>query len=231
MKIFVLCFVLSFFAVSCSIEPDSPSGNISNNGAELLINSDLPENKANPFDGKGKKYYDLLIAYLQNNRVPNSISEVTDQIQFLFANYPSDWSTGRGPLSISSEELVLIMNDPKYKLSEIIESSSLSSVAKLDLVNFIQTLSVQQDMEYAEVYKYIVSYESTIIESTKLSGDEKEIILSVSSVSRFALYAESGGGDTDRDWETSVANRKKQRVFDHYKASIVSVLVLFGKLV
>lgn len=231
MKIFVLCFVLSFFAISCSVESVSPLENSGNNGAELSIDSKVPENKANPFDAKGKKYYDLLKAYLQNNKAPNSISEVTDQIQFLSANYPSEGSTGRGSLSITSEQLALIMNDPKYKLSAIIESSSLSSVAKLDLVNFIQTLSMQQDMEYAEVYKHIVSYETTIIESTTLSGDEKEFILSLSSVSRYALYAESGGGDTDRDWETSVANRKKQRVFDHYKASIVSALVLFNKLV
>ena len=228
MKNFLLCMVLSFFVISCSTDSDFNNSE-NRNVAEFKNNSKIPENLANPFDAKGKKYYELLKAYLKNNGTPHSIKEVTKQIQFISSKYDSTSSTNKSSISVAPEQITWIMGNPESSLTEIVGISSLGSAAKINLINFLQSLIANNGQEYIAVYNSIVSYESTIVESTTLSEEEKETILTVSSVSRYALYSDSE--HKDRDWEISVANRKNQKEFDSYKASIVSVLALFRKFI
>lgn len=190
-------------------------------------NSKIPKNQANPFDAKGKEYYDLITVYLQNNIVPNSIQATTDQIRYLSKNYSNSSQTSRRIVLITLEQVALIMEDPENELTAIVESCALSNEAKLDLINFIQVLIAQQGLAYAEVYDSIVAYEAAIIESTTLEQYEKETILTISSVTRYALYADSE--HKDRDWEISVANRKAKKAFNSYNATIVAVMLLFRK--
>jgi hypothetical protein len=230
MKNFLLCFGLSFLVFSCSTESDfNPSESNNSNGAALSSSSKIPENKANPFDIKGKEYYDLLTIYLQNNPSPKSIKETADQIQFLSKNYTSFSYSSRRVVTITLEQVSVIMEDPEKQLMAIIDSCSLSAEAKTNLISFIQTLLEHQDQDFTMVYDAIVSYEASIIESTTLEENEKETILTVSSVSRYALYADSVR--RDRDWEISVANKKSQKVFNSYKASIASVIAILRNFV
>lgn len=229
MKNFLLCIVLPFLAISCSEESDfNPSANNYAIEAELVNSSKMPENKANPFDEKGKMYYDLLSAYLKENGVPNSISEVTKQVQFISGEYDRSSHTKKVSISVISEQVSWIMTDPENSLTEIIGISSLGAAAKLNLINFLKSLIEKKGYEYTALYDYIVSYEATILGSTTLDEDEKETILSVSSVSRYSLYADSG--HIDRDWEISVANKKANKTIDSHNASIAAILALFERL-
>ncbi|MDR6845580.1 hypothetical protein [Flavobacterium granuli] len=230
MKKFLLCFVLTFLVISCSTESDfNPSENSNSNGVALKSSSKIPENKANPFDAKGKEYYDVLTIYFQKNTRAKTLTETTDQIQFLSKNYVSSALSTQRLVTITLEQVSLIMNDPENQLMAIIDSCALSAAAKEDLISFIKVLLEQQGQEYSEVYDAIVMYEASVIESTTLEENEKETILTVSSVSRYALYADSE--HKDRDWEILVANRKAQKSFNSYKTTIVSMIALFRKFV
>lgn len=188
----------------------------------------IPQNKANPFDREGKKYFDLLTIYLENNKVPNSIKKMTSQIEFLSRNYGSGNFTSRSAGAFTPQQVALIMGDPVAQLKVILENSSLSSEVKYQLLNFFQMLLEKQKLDYHEVYNYIISYESEIIGSTTLKKDEKETILTVSSISTYALYVDSK--HKDRDWETSVGNREVEPLFNTYQASVVSVIALMKML-
>ena len=229
MKNYLLCAILSFATISCSTESDvDPSLTSDSNRSILHSKSQVPHNNANPFEGRGQEYFDLLTIYLDNNKVPNSATEMTEQIQFMFQNYDTKRYASRSTASLTSKQVAMVLSEPEKQLIAILESCSLRLEVKEELIHFVQALLTQQDSEYLEQYNYIVSYETKILENTTLSAVEKETILSVASVSRYALYANSK--HRDRDWEISVANRKAQPAFNSYQATIISVILLAKEL-
>ena len=229
MKNYLLCAILSFATISCSTESDvDPSLTSDSNLSKLNTKSQVPHNNANPFEGRGKEYFDLLTIYLDNNKVPNSATEMTEQIQFMFQNYDTKQYASRSTASLTSKQVAMVLSEPEKQLIAILESCSLRLEVRKELIHFVQALLAQQYSEYLEQYNYIVSYETKILENTTMSADEKETILSVTSVSRYALYANSK--HRDRDWEISVGNRKAQPTFLSYQATIISVILLSKKL-
>ena len=230
MKNYLLCAVLSFLAISCSTESDfEPSATSDSNEIALHANSQVPHNNANPLDARGKQYFDLVNIYLENNTVPNSIIDMTGQIQYIFQNYDNVRSTSRSTVSFSSKKVAMALSEPEKHLIAILENCSLRKEVQDKLIQFVQALIVQQDRDYIEQYNYIVSYEAKILEDTTMNDDEKETILSVSSISRYALYADSK--HRDRDWEISVANRIAQPSFNSYQATIISVIIVAKKFI
>jgi hypothetical protein len=222
MKNFLVCIVFLLF--SCSTDPD----NVESSGTASNSTSTFPENRANPYDRFGKEYYELLSSYSKRNETPHSLEESTKQIQFISKEFVPITDTKKASIAVTTEHVNWIMSNPQNSLTEIIEVSDLGTDAKLNLINFLKALIQKNGQEYVELYDYIVSYEATILESTILNADEKESILTVSSVSRYALYIDP---NHDRDWEISVANRKTNKVIDSYTTSIVSVIALLKKLV
>jgi hypothetical protein len=223
MKNFLVCIVLPFLVISCSTDSDFNNSERTNSIAtEKSSNSKIPENQANPFDAKGKKYYELLDIYLSNNGVPNSIAEISNQIQFVPMNLNSVGYPKRINISISLEEITGIAEAPLDNLAEIVGTSFLSAEAKGVLMDFIKSLIDYKEFEYNAIYDHIVSYETAVTDNTLLNENEKEILLCITTLSRYSLYAESK--HKDRDWEISVGNRKKQTISAIYGFSIVSII-------
>ena len=226
MKNLILCSVLSCLLLACSNESDLETSKNYNKGSKEIKNYLFPLNPANPFDVKGRKYYDEIQLYLKNNSAPNSIEEITNQIIYLSRNYKNNDHHKNSNLGFTAEEILEILNNPSVKLLEIVENCSISTSSKSQLTLFVETLIVQQDEEYETIRDYIISFDAGITENTTLASDEKETILTVSTISSYALYAEAER--KDRDWETSVGHKKVQSVFNHNEASIVSVIALLN---
>jgi hypothetical protein len=223
MKNFLVCIVLPFLVISCSTDSDfNSSEEINSIAIEKSGNSKIPENKANPFDAKGKKYYDLLDIYLRNNGLPNSIEGISKQIQFVPMHLKSAGYSKRISTFISLEEIAGIVDNPLGSLTEIVGTSSLSGEAKRVLIDFIESLIANEAYEYDAMYGYIVSYETYVMSSTILNENEKEYLLSVTALSRYSMDAESK--NKDRDWEISVGNRKKQTFKGKYDVSIITII-------
>lgn len=229
MKNYLLCAVLLFLAISCSTESDyEHSQNVDSKEIALSTSSQIPKNKRNPFDERGKKYFDLLTIYLKNNKVPNSISELTDRTQFLLKNYGDARFLSRTNATFTAKQAALLMDGFEKPIIDLIESCNVTPEVKRNLINFVQALLAQEGQEYNELYSYIVSFENGILGSNTLNDDEKKTILTVSSISTYALYIDPK--HKDRDWEISVANRKVQPVFNSHRASIISVLAVVKTL-
>ena len=229
MKIFLLCITISFFAISCSSDEDLE--NIaSGNKAGNLTNekTSFPNNPSNPFDQTGVEFYNKLRLYIVDFGVPNSTQKVTNQMLFLSKNLKTDGRINKSVIKITPEMIGLILADPQGKLVELIETSTLSLNVKNNLTDFVSDLVDKQDDDYDEVYSFIVSYESDVIDDVFLEEDEKDTILKVSSISRYSLYEEAR--NRDRDWETSVTNKKDRADLNSNQITLITLAVLFNTL-
>jgi hypothetical protein len=230
MKNLLICSISLCFLISCSADSDVKTSEINDNvssQSKILLFS--PAKKTNPFDSKGKEYYDALIVYQKQNKFPNSITEITDQIRFVSSQFEKGRITSRSVISFNETIVASIMTDPDNSMIQIVQSSLLGSAAKVSLINFLQDLIAQRQLEFSIAYGYIVAYEGTVLESVTMSEDDKETILTVTSISRYSLYSESER--KDRDWEKSAGNRITKPFFSNNETSIISVIALLDKLI
>lgn len=229
MKIFLLCVVTSLLFISCSTDSDFDN---SENGQNLSLVSNIseaPENKANPMDFKGKTFYEALTLYSGKNKFPNSIDEITSQIKFVSAKISSKSITRKSVIGFDDDIVQSIMADPDNIMISIVQSSSMGAASKADLIVFLQNLINRRQLEFDVNYSFITAYENTVVLNQSFSADDKDTILTVTSISRYSLYSESQR--KDRDWETSVGSKTAKPFFKINQVSIISIIALLHQLI
>jgi len=230
MKNLILCSLLLSLLFACSSESDFEQTESFNNNSEKIKKDNVfPLSPSNPFDAKGRKYYDALQSYFKINTNPNSIEEISRQITFLSQQYKINDNHKSANLGYTTEEIAAILANPSVMLLEIVNNCSISTASKSQLLLFVETLIAQKDEEYVTIRDYIISFDTGIVESTVLLSDEKETILTVSTISSYALYAEAER--KDRDWETSVGTRHAKAFFDNNQAPLITIIALLDTVV
>ncbi|WP_432221802.1 hypothetical protein ACRASX_14895 [Flavobacterium sp. TMP13] len=229
MKNFLLCTAILFLLFSCTTDADSnlevKDTNLSDH---KIVEVSFPLNPANPYDFKGKSYYDAVQVYLQNNKSPQNIEEINSQIYFISEFYKSSKTGKKTNLGFTPEEILSILNNPTSKLFEIVANSSLSTVSKLQLSDFIQDLIDNQNDQYIVMRDQIILFDAEVLANDTLNNTEKEIILTFSTVSSYALYAEAER--KDRDWETSVGHKKVNTSSDQNLVPFFSMIALLNAI-
>lgn len=229
MKKLSLCSVLIWLLISCSTESDFNSSKINENEiSELKENLPNPHNTANPFDFKGKEYYDALLCYLKQNEYPNSTSQIADQIRFLSFQFTKEDNTKRSIIPFTDEIVESIMADPDQSMILIVQNSELSNWTKASLIHFLQGLMDRRESEFSLICAYIMNYENNVIANSSLSQDDSETILTVTSISRYSLYCEADR--KDRDWDKSGANKNIKPFFAQNQVAIISIIGLLSGL-
>lgn len=221
MKTILLCITIPLFFISCSSD-----SNFTESENEALSEKmyQLPANNDNPYDKKGKEIYEKLNTFYGKNKIPNSYSELADQINFI-SGRPLTKSFKNSRLIEFTDEIVeSIMEDPDNNMIYIIQGSTLGAYAKASLINFLQNLIIQRHEEFNITYNYITDYESAILTDSILDVDETETILTVASISRYSLY--SAEERKDRDWETSVGSRPAKILFTVKESALTSIIAL-----
>lgn len=226
MKKFVVCFALLILIVSCSSDDDlrdiEPASKDSSHFAPF------PENPQNRMDFVGKEYYSALKNFYQNNESSNSITEIARQINYLSNRSVIKSTTSRGVISFTDAIVESIMLDPENSMIQIVNSSSLSTDSKASIISFLLELINKRQLEFSEAYNYIVSYEDDIIGDNFISEDEKDTLLTISSISRYSLYSEAER--KDRDWETSTGSKSVKSSFNSNDISIVSIIAMLQRI-
>ena len=215
--------VIVFFClfISCSTEDDNAkSENI--NTKSIVSTENLSPYQNNT---ASKKYNHALKAYLQNNRFPHSVEELSNLIQFISDQYEGSNKAD----SKTHEQIIKIISDPLNELSMILENSLLGVEAKAQLETFIKDLIDLKGKDFQEISNYIVFFEGKVLKNTVLTEQEKESILEVSTVTILSFQEESKR--KDKDWETSVGNRKTPPFFEPGKISIISVIAVIQKII
>jgi hypothetical protein len=213
MKNCSLCLmILPLLIVSCTADTidTAASSNlkVSNNKLEKsarLVQKVTAENPKNGYDIAGKLHNDILDIYLAGNHHYTAIAQISEQIEAITAKTSDpallDLETN---LPLSLEELQEIVNNPEAELDEAIANSSMTSAAKRSLCGFMNAVVLRKNDEYAKIYQSIISYESSVITNPQFSSEDKRIILTASSITRYSLYDDKGR--RDKDWEASVGN-------------------------
>lgn len=212
MKTLTLWTIILTLFVSCSTEnetlvADGIQTNITNN--EVLRETGVhPENGANIYDAAGQLYYDISDAYLLQGNTSVTTSGTISQIESI-ANLNEEYLTLRPAsyLSPTAARIDYILSNQQVTALNIISNSSMTANAKLSLSGFLTELMNYSDLQkdYDSIYKLIVDYETAIIESNTLTANDKKIILTTTSVSRYGFYFASKHRrkPRDRDWDIS----------------------------
>lgn len=228
MKILSLCSALLCLLISCSTDSDF-NGSENKKSAIIKSKGNLanPQNTANTFDFKGKSYYDELTRYWLQNPYPNSMEEITQQISFLQLQFKGP-STNKKLIYFTDEIVESIMADPDQSMILIVQNSALSSFAKISLINFLKVLIEKRELEFSISYSYIVDYEDTVIADSYFSEDDRETILTVTSISRYSLY--SAAERKDRDWDKSGANKNTKLFLETSQVAVICIIAMLTTL-
>ena len=205
--------ILSLLIVSCTNDSiddteriESKVGNKKSGKLTRTMQNLSPENSANAYDIAGKLHNDILEIYLTGNYQYATITEVNQQIESIVAANTNLVALNLdGNSAVNLEEINEIITNPQSKLEGAIANSSMTSIAKLSLSNFMNTITTLENEGYEFLYQTIVSYESSVLTDPQFTSEDKRIILTTSSVVRHSLYFEKER--KDKEWDSSVGNR------------------------
>ncbi|SHN20708.1 hypothetical protein [Flavobacterium xinjiangense] len=205
--------ILPLLIISCTNDTidttyafDSKASGKKSEKKESLLHNLTPENPANIYDYAGKLHNAFLDLYLSGNYQHNTIAQISKRIQKI-ANGNSDGTLLKLQPMVSKnlEEIQKIVKNPEAALQDAISNASMADEAKNSLFNFMNAALFWENEEYEAIYQSIISYESSVINNDEFSDEDKQIILTVSSITRYSLYYNKKR--KDEDWETSVGNR------------------------
>ncbi|MCC9063655.1 hypothetical protein [Flavobacterium piscisymbiosum] len=199
----LLFISLTILFCSCSTDDFAYSETQINPRASVLdsleVNSNFHyESNKNGLPRKIKVRNQILI-------VPERIS---DQIISLVNHGQSKAGSGKFDNQTLSKDTIVMETTPVVALFAIVEESLLGISLQENVKNYIVSLNALKGQDYGIVDDYIIQYEIGKRADQSLSVDEKNTILSISSVSETVLYSEKKR--RDRDWETSTTSKKRE---------------------
>lgn len=228
MKKIVLTFVLlASLLISCNSEAVAEEPPVLTEPGGTQIDP-MPANPANPYDAAGRIHMDIFNAYLMMNTANDTtITKISQSIKGLaLANTDLMLlNEGYTTTDVSAEEMEQILQDPDTKLETVITASPLTLVAKAQLKNFIETVRLLENEEYDVIYKYILSFEFSVMENTHLNNFDKRVLLLTSSVIRHWSY--NIRKREDKDWSKSTGNHTgvvKGAILSPYTAITTSLV-------
>jgi len=162
-----------------------------------------PRNTANPYDLAGSAHNDILDIIDDTSINSYSIEDIAAVIDSISALNP-DLALFPNDTTVSSKlsEITWIVND-NDAITEVLTTSTLGNSAKSSLTSFVNSLLLATDDPYEDIYAMIVGYETNVINSTGFTSEEKQILLTTTSVVRYSVYRKKR---EDKDWDTSVGN-------------------------
>lgn len=229
MKNLLTIYALLCLLTSCSTDSDFNSSGLNSTTLEESKNVQTgPENRLNPFDKEGILYYNAFVAYQGDKQLPKSVEEMTEQIKYISSQIEKKKNTQKRIIVFNDSIVESIMADPDNYMINIVQSSQLTAYAKGNVINFLQGLINQRQLDFTVSYNYIVDYEGTVIDDTSLDADERETILTITSISRYSLYSETER--KDKDWDLSAGNKPAKKIFSQNEISVISIIALLHNI-
>lgn len=218
MKFIYLCLLVIPFFISCSESPDlaelDTKARISKSSSRLIAESGTivyPENDSNPYDIAGQLHSELYAAYYSEDSLSSSVTGVADRITML-ANENESFTdlAGIDYSFLSTDRITYILSTIDSCTPEIIDASLVAPEAKNSFNTFVNSLLVlcERESNYAVIHDFVVTYENEISENSDFSLSDKEIILTTTSIARYAVYERKKRPkkNTDPEWDLLVAN-------------------------
>jgi hypothetical protein len=226
-KIYVFT-ALSALLISCSTESDLTGTEVTDTtikGVALKAGIN-PGNSANPYDGAGRAYGEILDNYLDGNYNDTTVGQVYNRIIHVAAAN-GEFSRLQGspyiPQDITGISSII---SAENSLQEILNGSGLSPAAQASLSGFVDDLLLHKDTPFEDTYEFITGYEAGILANKVFTADDKRVLLTTASVERYA--ADGRKRRKDHDWEllvTGIAGTIEGAATDAPSAVITSLTV------
>ena len=196
----LLFTILTILFCSCSTDDFAYSETQINPKASVLKSFKVKSNFHYESKEKG-----LLSKIKVRNQILVVPERISDLIISLVNHGHAKASTAKLDSQTLSNDTIVMETTPVVALFVIVEESLLGIPLKENVKNYIVSLNALKGQEDCIVDDYIIQYEISKRADQSLSVDEKNTILTISSVSEAALYSEKKR--KDRDWETSTTSR------------------------
>lgn len=206
MKNYYLYLTSLLLFVSCNTSESVEVSKMNTLAKLELEGNELPYNPINSFDYTGQIHNEVLLTYFDQPMRPKSIDSILSIIQLNVNEY----SLINPNVSISSDEIQVLVTNPEIALDSFLSSSLLSESSKNNLEDFISSVIIQlnEDVNYEALYEHIIEYESTVAANIYFTANEKEIILSITSIIRHSTYMrkKKPKKNLDMDWDWLTTN-------------------------
>lgn len=206
--------------ISCTPEPTDEKIGLSTFKTAVS----QPENPANPYDGAGALRNELLNTVLLTEPKSLSLQQLITRVDSV-ANSPTEFNAYRTasftPLSALKLQSFL-QNDAT--LAQVISGLPLSTSGKTALNGFLEGLFAITDGEFEPIYEYTVTFEQDVLQSGLYTAGDKEFILTLTSLERYAAYYRKK--PKDKDWDlliTHIAAESEGTRYDLATAVLYSV--------
>lgn len=172
---------------------------------------DFPANTTNAFDFVGKMHNEILYAYYLIPGQPSDIAGIYARIDSIATNRLGLQNLGATSYRLPDfEKIDYIVTTEITSATDVISNSDLSPSAKMSLSNFVSAISAfsTSDDTYEVIYQFIIDYEAAVMADPDFDAQDRELILTVSSVARYSMYAnrKRPKKNTDPDWDILVSN-------------------------
>lgn len=225
MKNFLLCIVLHFSIISCSIESESNKSDLQNTKEQQKLD---PRNTANLFDNTGQEYYEIINFYNEKHGLPNDVKELTSQLREVNANVRTTIPEGSIFSNISNVTVMDMLRNPDIQFQQIMETHVINQVTKIKLSELCNMVLNANNQNLNILKNNIVKYEDAITRNENLQSHDKKMILSISSLARFIFLSESDR--KDRDWEKSKTARNINNSLHVRQVEVVNFIVASNNL-
>lgn len=213
MKNFLLMLVIIVsLLVSCTNENmdenttlvENSLGKTKSTHSGKMIQTTSPENPDNPYDIAGKIHNDILDSYLTASYPFTTIVQISHTVDSISASH-NDFSILEATLPWNFGEIQETVDTPHLKLEQAIANSGMTNAAKICLANFMNSIVLWETDEYEVIHPTLILFETSVINNTQFTNEDKRIILTTSSIARYSIYYAKE--IKDKDWGTSVGNR------------------------
>jgi hypothetical protein len=207
--IILLFFTTGFGVVSCTSDATTPIPK--QQTVSYKTEKALPSYSNNPYDDAGWLHTELLqIYHLQSNN-GGAVTQILEDI-LLIANTNTAFNSIKGSsyTGVSSGRIQYILDHQSTCVSDIISSSSMSNSAKLSLTDFITSFDLffNAGNESDDLYQKVVDYETTVLQNSGFTSNDKRIILTTTAITRHSSYLarKKPKKNTDPDWTILIGN-------------------------
>lgn len=214
MKFFNLCLIFFVLFISCTTSDSDISTPLSQKdksfSAERLFEGN-PSNVLNPYDVAGRLHLELYYSYYEGNNLPHDLATISERVVSLANQNNLFTSLSSIPYSYVMEDRVAyVLANGSCCHQEIIATTVESEEASNHLSYIISTVLpyCESAEDYASIYSFVTTFEESILLSKNLTSSDKQIILTTTSIIRYATYERKRKPkkNTDPEWDLMIGN-------------------------
>ncbi|RUT70257.1 hypothetical protein D0817_10580 [Flavobacterium cupreum] len=202
----ILLAILPLFTIACSNDytgETSETAHLTESAKKSGIGPVNPANPANPFDIAGSMHNEILEIIDETDYNSQSIEEIASLVDSVSAAHPEVMPlSSHYNLSGRLPEITLLANN-ENAITDVLTACTMGASAKANFIIFVNNLPLVAAGSYEDIQSAIVSYEASVLANTGFSAEDKRIILTATSVARYAAYEKKR---KDKDWETNVTS-------------------------